>query len=372
MSTVLFVANRGFALTSSRLGIFESLLNAGYEVVACIGFDGHEEKLRDLGVRIENIKVDRGGPSFFKDFQLFLRLLKLYRKWRPDIIHNFHAKPIVFGAFASAFSPKSKLVNNFEGLGFPFVSRGIAYKMSSLAFRLALLRSSQNVFLNQDDLDLFVSNGITPKYKATLVFSPGVDVQKFCSSTDERSGEKVFVMAGRLLWSKGVREFCYAAREVKKRYPETRFLIAGEWDLTHKDSVDKETFNNLVSECGVEFLGYVSDMPALLKKAYCFVLPTKYREGVPRVVLEAQSSGVPVITTNVPGCRHAVLDGSTGYIVNPGDYDSLSSAMIKICDSEELRSNLSKNAIARAKSQFDTRIVTEKQLNVYRNLGFKV
>jgi|GEM_PF-6857013 len=147
MSTVLFVANRGFALTSSRLGIIEKLLGSGFEVVVCIGFDGHEEKLRDLGVSVENIYVDRGGLNLVKDFQLFLRLVKLYRKWRPDLIHNFHAKSIFFGALASVFSRKSKVVNDFEGLGFPFVSRGIAYKLSSFAFKFALLRSSQNIFL---------------------------------------------------------------------------------------------------------------------------------------------------------------------------------------------------------------------------------
>ena len=372
MKTFLFVANRGFALTSSRLGIFKSLKRSGHNVVVCVGLDAHVEKLQELGITVEEISVDRGGLSALRDVHLFIRLAKLYRKWKPAVIHNFHAKPIVFGALASLVVPRAKVVNNFEGLGFPFVSKGVMYRLSLIAFKIALYRSSQNVFLNYDDLDLFLSKGIVSSSKATLVFSPGVDVEKFRPSKEKELASINVVMAGRLLWSKGIKEFCFAAKEIKKDHPEVRFLIAGEWDLHHSDSIDKKSLQSLVDKCGVEFLGYVNDMPALLNETYCFVLPTKYREGVPRVVLEAQSSGVPVITTNVPGCRHAVIDGQTGYIVEPGDHKSLSQSIDRLIISRELRKEFSENAIARATSQFDTKIVTEKQLDVYRELGFSI
>lgn len=372
MKTILFVANRAFALTSSRLGIITSLIESGYQVIACVGLDSHVSELEEAGVIVEPISVDRGGPSVIRDIRLLLRLTKLYRKWKPDLIHNFHAKPIVFGAFASYATPKAKVVNNFEGLGFPFVSRGVMYRLSSLAFKMALYRSSKNVFLNQDDMELFIEKNIVPSEKSTLIFSPGVDVNKFKPIKIEPADTLNIITAGRLLWSKGIREFCLAAAEIKKSFPKVNFFIAGEWDSDHSDAIDQQSLYKMTENCGVEFLGYVKDMPGLLSQSHCFVLATKYREGVPRVVLEAQSSGIPVITTDVPGCRHAVVDGETGYVIPPDDVDSLVTAITKLVSDGDLRARFSNKSVERAIEEFDTKIVTNKQLDVYRSIGFKI
>lgn len=372
---IVIVANRGFALASSRKKLITHLVECGYRVSIITKQDEYQEELEEIGAHVINANFDRGGVSLLKDVKALFQLIKIYRSKKPILIHHFHAKPIIFGNFAALFSPKSTIINNFEGLGYPFTKKSFLYFISAAAYFILMKRSSASIFLNPDDRDLFTSKKWIKPERAYLVLSPGVDVLKFSPNENRQnlpSQDLKVIMAGRLLWSKGVREFANACKTIRAQHPNVRFQIAGEWDVSHPDAITETDLQTMQSDSGVEFLGYVSDMPNKLKDTDIFVLPTRYREGVPRVILEAQASGVPVITTDVPGCRDAVLDGETGFVVPPNDEKALEERILNLIEDTEKRLAFGKRATQLAVEEFDIDAVTKYQLNVYKAAGLPI
>ena len=370
--TVIFVANRSFALTSSRLPLLRKLRTDGWSVIAAVGVDDYTPLLQDAGIVIEPLVFDRGGLSPLADAKAFIRLVRLYYKYQPQLIHHFHAKPVIFGNFAAFFARKAEVVNNIEGLGYAFSSKGYVRRLASIGYRLALGRSSVTVFLNPDDQELFLQNSWILPEKGKLITSPGVDTSRYHPASERSDGCQRVLFVARLLWQKGVREFVEAAAIAKRRLPDAHFLLAGEWDDVHPDAVDRNYVRQSVANGTVEFLGYLSDMEYQLQKTDIFVLPSYYREGVPRVLLEAASSGVPVVTTDVPGCREAVINGKTGRIVLPRDAQGLAEAIVDILANPKLKESMGTAARQFVENNFDTEVITKHYLKMYCELGLDI
>ncbi len=367
-SCVVFVAYRGFALTSSRLLLMQHFLSCGWIVVAAIARDDYSRQLSDAGVIVEPISFNREGLSPLADIKALLALIRIYRKYQPILIHHFHIKPIILGNLAAYSVGKVKVVNNIEGLGYALVSGGMIGHLAAAGYWLSLKRSQATIFLNPDDQQLFFEKGWVSEEQARLIVSPGVDTERF--HPDRTSHRKLRVLfVARLLWQKGVSEFVEAAEIVKREYPDVLFHLAGEWDRVHPDTVDKAWVQAAVNRGTIEFLGYLKDMDGQLRATDIFVLPSYYREGVPRVLLEAAACGVPVVTTDVPGCREAVVDGETGRLVPPQNSKALAEAISEILGNSELRQRMGQAARKRVEKEFEIRVITEKYLAVYRDLG---
>lgn len=367
---VILVANRCYALTSSRLLLIEHFLSSGWKVIVASRDDEHANQLANAGATIEPVAFNRGGLAPLADLRAFFRLIQMYREHCPCLIHHFHVKPVIMGNFAARFVPKAKVVNNIEGLGYAFVEGGFTRSLAELGYRLFLSRSDMTIFLNPDDLVLFYQKRWVTEDKANLIISTGVNIDRFAPLKSQKRLENPRVlMASRLLWQKGIREFVEAARIVKAQQTNVQFQLAGEMEDVHPDAVSSMWLNRVVNQGTIEFLGYVTDMPGQLRRSSIFVLPSYYREGVPRVLLEAAACGIPVITTDVPGCRETVVDGETGFLVPPQDAVALSEALSKLLSDPSMRKRMGRQGRELVEEKFDKRVITEKYLDVYRDIG---
>lgn len=370
--TALFAAIRPFGILRSRLPLLQRLTQAGWQVIVATVEDSHAPALRQAGFHLENANFTRGGISPIADLLALKRMVQLIREHQPALIHLFHAKPILIGSLSALPYPAGKVVVSITGLGHGFYGGKWLARIYAKAFRVCLLRADVVTFQNSNDLFHFKSQKIVPPYKTRLIKGSGVDLEIFKpTSCEERDDHNLTVlMASRLHWQKGVREYVEAARLVRASSSNVRFQLAGEWDEQHPDGVRRE-WQEQLERAGVEFLGYIEDMPQYLPRVDILVHPS-YGEGMPRIVLEASACGLPVITTHAPGCREAVLDGITGMLVPVKDSQALAQAILTLTSDAELRRRLGESGRAFVEEHFDIHKITQQTMQIYRELGLSV
>ena len=262
-------------------------------------------------------------------------------------------------------------MNSITGLGHAFVVGGLSARLAAVGYRTALRHCDIVIFQNRDDRELFLEKRWVVGEQARLIASSGVDTERFgCvdRAGRDRQTPKV-VMLGRLLRQKGIPEFVEVARRVRRRWPEARFLLAGEPDADHPDAVDAAW---LSGQQDIEYLGRLSDVMPLLAEADLLLFPSFYREGVPRVVLEAAATGLPAVAFDVPGVREAIRDKETGYLVPARNLEALTDRVTSLLEDVSRRLRMGRAARALAESAFDARIIEGQHLQVYRSLGLPV
>lgn len=293
----------------------------------------------------------------------------IFRKWQPALIQHFHAKPVMFGTLAARreLGDSVVVVNAITGLGHAFITGGVAARLAGFGYARAMPRGDATIFQNRDDRQLFLGHGWVSEERARLIASSGVDVERFAVA--DRSGRDtrapVVVMLGRLLRQKGIPEFTEVARRIRQRSPDARFLLAGEEDPVHPDAVTVEWVQE---QDGVEYLGRLSDVRPLLEEADLLLFPS-YREGTPRVVLEAAATGLPTVGFEVPGVREAVRDGETGFLVPDRDVDALTDRVSTLLEDDKRRLAMGEAARRMVEADFDVRAIEQQYLDVYRDLG---
>jgi glycosyltransferase involved in cell wall biosynthesis len=370
---VVFVANRNFALVSSRLLLIKHFLSSGWSVIVATPPDSFTPRLIDLGVFPETIKLERNSFSPWQDSRTFINLLRIYQVYQPKLVHQFHPKPIILGGIAARYITNCKVVNSITGLGREFTQNRLKRLLAIKGYQFSLTSSSVTIFQNPDDRQLFLENGWLPEYKSRLIIGSGVDIERFRPTNyPSLRGQPLRVlMVARLLWSKGVREFIEAAEIIKNKYPNVCFQLAGEWDDT-PDSIDKKWFQSILDQDVIKFLGYCNNIEECLQNSDIFVLPSYYPEGVPRTLLEAAACGVPVVTTDSPGCKEAVMDGETGYLVPTRDSKSLAKAIERLINDKSLRYKMGQSGRRLIEKKFDIRTITQQHLDVYREIGIQI
>lgn len=366
--TVIFSANRGYALISSREAIIVKFLDEGWQVVLATADDDEARYLVGLGAKLEPVKFNRGGFAPILDWRAWRRMCAIYSRWRPDIVHHFHGKPIILGTLAARqmLGSVPAVVNTITGLGHAFINGGLAARLVSAGYKLALPQSDVTIFQNRDDRQLFLERGWVQASKARLIIGSGINLSRF--EYCERKGRKVVpivIMIGRLLRQKGIPEFVEVAREIKKRWPEVRFLLAGEEDHDHPDSVTPKWIRDMGN---VEYLGRLSDVRTLLAQADIMLFPS-YREGVPRAVMEAALTGLPVIAFDVPGVREAVRHEETGYLVPFRDVSSLTERLVELIQDPQIRLAMGLAAKKFTERNFDIKRVHKDYFDVYNEFG---
>ncbi len=365
--TVAILANRGFAVTNSRLPLVARMREAGWRVLLITADDAHARQVEALGATLESAEFDRGGLSPWRDFRTLARLTRLFSRHRPDLVHFFHSKPIMLGSLAIAAIPgwRPKVVSTITGLGYAYLAGGIDWLAASAGYCALTRRSDAVIFQNRDDRDVFVARGWIGAEKAVLIESSGVDTAKFAPRPQAGTGRTV-VMVSRLLRQKGVQEYLDAARAVAVRHPDVEFQLAGEIEAGHADGIPEEEVQRGARDAGVRFLGYMKDVPGLFASARMLVFPSYYREGLPRIVIEAGACGVPAVAADVPGSRDAIEHGVTGLLVPPRDHGSLVDAICALLEDGDRCQAMGRAARAKALAEFDLRLITDRQLDVYR------
>ena len=358
---VVIALNAAWNLVNFRAGLIRSLVANGYEVVTVAPPDEYAPRLKKLGCRYVPLPMDNKGTHPGRDMQLLWRFFRLLRDERPDVFLGYTVKPNVYGSLA-AHALGIPVINNIAGLGAVFIKDSWLTSLVRLLYRLAFARSRRVFFQNDDDRRAFVEGGLVAPGQAARVPGSGVDLEGFSLEPLPENGRRFrFLLVARMLWDKGVGEYVAAARSVRRRFPDAEFCLLGFLDVQNPAAISKEQMDTWVAEGTVKYLGTTDDVRPYIVAADCVVLPSYYREGVPRSLLEAAAIGRPIITTNAVGCREVVEDGVNGFLCRTRDVVDLADKLEKmIALSPEVRSEMGRRGRAKMEREFDERIVIDR------------
>jgi len=279
------------------------------------------------------------------------------RRIKPDVVLSYTIKPIIYGGLAAIFCGVQRNFSMIEGLGRVFMPwESFTHALSSIIarglYRIGLINSNHVFFLNPDDLNKFVRTGYVQKKKAVLLNGIGVDLEHYDNKELSEHSTQRFLMITRLLKDKGVREYVEAAKIVKERGQRAKFILAGNLD-ENPSSITQEELNLWQRDGIIDYIGYIDDVRSIIQDCHTYVLPSYYREGTPRTILEAMSMGRPIITTDSPGCRETVIDGENGYLVPIKDVDALVQTMERFILQPDLIEKMGKRSREIAEEKYD-------------------
>jgi glycosyltransferase involved in cell wall biosynthesis len=365
---VMVSANAAWNL-NYRKALLKAVQDAGFAIVAMVPFDEDVSKLTDAGIEVHSIPFDPHGTSPIAELRLLWRYITLMRRFRPIAFLGFTPKPNIYGSFAAGLV-SAAVINNITGLGPVFMKGGVLRWIVGSLYKITLRRSKRVFFQNRESLQLFLALKLIREDQAELIPGSGVNLVHFSPSAESkgtRSGDGfTFLLASRLIWEKGIGEYCEAARWFRQNRPGVRFQLIGPIPPeTNKSAIPKAQIEQWERECGLEYLGSIDDVRPYVSAADCIVLPTVYPEGVPRILIEAAAMAKPAITTDTAGCRDIVVHKETGFLCEPESAQSLIDAMIAMVDqSGEERREMGTRARKKAERQFDEAHVVNAYLRV--------
>lgn len=313
------------------------LLEAGHEVIVIAPEDEWKPRVEALGVRHIALPLSRRGRHPIVEARTVWHCYRALRREAPDAAFLYTVKPVLYGSLAAWLAGCRRVFSTIAGLGHTFSPKGgIVQAVLHFVYRIALARNECVFFQNADDLDYFLTHRLVARDKCRRVAGSGVDVDYFAPRPDAPD-ERCFLLLSRMLWEKGIGEFVAAARRIRARHPDVVFSLVGPTD-DHPTAIPRPVIDGWVDEGVIRYAGYADDVRPHLAACYAFVLPSYYREGIPRTALEALAMGRAIITTNMPGCRETVQEGRNGLIVPPRDEDALVCAMTRMLDdADEVR-----------------------------------
>jgi len=325
---IVLAANSSWYLFNFRAGTLKAFLARGCHVICLAPRDAFSERLvNEVGV--DFVELDISGPpgNLAKELAALINTFRLVREIKPDYVFNFTIKANIYSGIACHFGG-TRYANNVSGLGTAFLHESLLYRWLRRAYVWANKRADHVFFQNPEDHKLFRNLGLNDDSKVTVIPGSGVDLQKF--TYRELPGLPLkFVMIGRLLGDKGVREYVEAARRIKTTCRDIKFVLGGPAGSDNATAIKSEEITKWLAEGHVDYRGEMLDVRTVLSEAHVFVLPS-YREGMPRTVLEAAAIGRPAIVSDVPGCTHAIIPEQTGWLCKPRDVDSLEKAMRQV------------------------------------------
>ena len=368
---LLFVVNVDWFFMSHRLPIAMEAMRQGYEVHLATGVTGRQKELASLGLTVHELPLARSGASLTAEWRTFRRILSVMRAVRPDVVQLVTVKPVVLGGIAARLARAPAVVCAVSGLGFVFMAQGLKTRLLRLGvvalYRTALGHPNMRViFQNDDDRRVLQKATGLRDGQTAMVRGSGVDLDHF-TVRPFPGAPIVVVFAARLLRDKGVEEFVEAARILRARGVKAIFRLAGAPDPGNRASVSQKQVEDWAASGAVEFLGHQTDMVRVLAEAHLVVLPS-YREGLPKVLVEAAACGRPVVTTDVPGCREAIIPSATGLLVPPRDALALANAMERLIADPVLRQQMGQAGRELAERDYAIGTIVEQHLALYRQL----
>ncbi|RAM61653.1 glycosyl transferase family 1 [Herbaspirillum rubrisubalbicans] len=344
--------------------------DAGFEVIVVTHVDKHGPRIEAAGLRLISVDIDRRSLNPLSAGKTLAKLVRIYRRERPVLLHQVALKPILLGSLAARLSGIGHIVNAVVGGGYLLIAKSWKARLlrPALTMLLKLLlnpHGSKVVFENGDDLSSFVKTGLVRTADAVLIRGAGVDPHQYQPA--QPSQPPMVVMSARLLWDKGLGEFVEAARILRQAGVQARFVVAGDRDPGNRASINVATLEAWKRQGDVEFWGFQDNMPAVLAQASIACLPS-YREGLPKALLEAMACGIPCVSTDVQGCREAVRDGDNGLLVPPADAPALAAALRTLLEQPALRAQMGQRGRERINAEFASALVLEQTLALYRTM----
>lgn len=321
--TVALSSNTSWYLYNFRKNTILSLIEQGYQVIAIAPKDEYSRKLSELGCQFVHVNIDQGGTNPIKDMQTLFAFYKIYKVSNIDVVLNFTPKNNIYSTLAASFN-NTKSINNIAGLGILFVNESMTSKIARFLYKISQSKASKLFFQNEEDRKLFLEMKITTTVETERLPGSGVDLKRFTLSPSLDDGNVRFLLIARMLYDKGIAQYVEAARSLKAKYGDkVELLLLGFLDVNNPSAVSKQEMQAWVDEGIVNYLGVSDNVESEIAKIDCVVLPSYYREGVPKSLLEAGAMGKPIVTTNNIGCRETVDDGINGYLCEPHSSESL-------------------------------------------------
>ena len=360
---IAIVLNTSWNIHNFRLGLLKALLAEGHQVVAIAPIDEYTPKLVEQGCTYEEVKMDSRGANPIKDIALTFELYKIYKRQKPDVILQYTIKPNIYGTFAAALL-KIPVINNVCGLGTAFLNKNLVSRIAIAMYKLAFRFPKLVFFQNNDDKEFFLNSKIIKNVETDVLPGSGINVNAFIPKDKTfKEAPFTFLLISRLIHDKGIVEYINAIKMLKSKGVDAKFQLLGQIDTKHARGIAKELVDHWIDQDMVEYLGAVEDVKPYINNSDCVVLPS-YREGTPRSLLEAASSGKPIVATDVAGCNNVVNNNVNGFLCESRNAKDLADVMEKmlIQDNEKINA-MGKASRKIAVSKFDEKIVIDKYLD---------
>lgn len=369
---VLLFANTDWFLYNFRMNLARALRQSGLEVILLSPMGDYVAKMEAEGFRWVRFELSRSGMNVLKELKTIFELASLYRSERPDLVHHYTVKCVLYGSIAARFAGIKTIVNAVTGMGYVFTGSGFfrgLLRVFVQCWYWLVLKDTQVIFENSEDRLIFLNKGLVPAQSAHLIRGSGIDVTRFQPSV-EPAGDPSILLAARLLWDKGVGEFIEAARRVRRQGLPVRFILVGNTDPGNPSAISPSQLQSWVEEGVVDWWGWRDDIPQVLASVHVVCLPS-YREGLPTILTEAAASGRATIAADAPGCREAVRDGETGLLVPARDSQRLEQAILELIHDPERRRRMGLAGRRMVEQEFSSAVIIERTFQVYRLAGLK-
>ncbi|MDE1335100.1 glycosyltransferase family 4 protein [Vibrio aestuarianus] len=374
MKKLLFVVNVDWFFVSHRLPIALEAIQQGYDVHLACAFSDKREQLEKMGISCHDIAFSRSGSSLKSELKVITAIRSLIKEIEVDVVHAVTIKPVIYtGLTLQSIARPPAFVAAISGLGYVFTATTFRAKITkllvSVLYKFALRsKQKQVIFQNTSDQAILTEIvNLTPK-DISLIKGSGADLSVYKYQPEPTESKKIVSMACRLLREKGVYEFVEAAKIVKQKRLDAEFWLIGNVDPDNPNSVLQKEVDAWNEQGIILALGHRDDIPELFSHSHVVTMPSFYGEGVPKVLIEAAACGRPIVTTDNPGCRDAVINNKTGLLVPIKNSQLLAAAILELLEDDEKRVNMGLQARSYAVKEFDVNNVVFRHIEIYKSL----
>jgi len=368
---LLFVVTEDWYFCSHRLQLAKAALAEGFNVSVVTQVKNHGGIIESAGIKLVPVTFCRSGRNPFSDIKTIWSLYQIYRKERPDLLHHVSLKPVLYGSIAARLAHVPNVINAMTGLGYVFTSKQLFAKLIRLIITPVLklilgFKNTYSIYQNIDDQKLLAGVGGLTNKKSIVIRGSGVESNLYLPD-ENKTYPPIVILASRMLIDKGIHEFVKAARIIKEKHIDAQFILVGMTDTENHSAISEIELQQWQQEGIIEWWGHRDNVVEILRKSTIACLPS-YREGMPKFLLEAASVGLPIVTTDVPGCREVVINNENGYLVPPKNSEALASAIEKLLSDKTLRRKMGKKGRELVEREFDIEKVVEQIVSLYKRI----
>ncbi len=363
MAKIIIIGSYAPFLINFRGPLLEAMVKKGHTVFACAPSASNEikDRLKEMGVIYQDIYIDRTGINPVRDIKTILSFILLFKKLKPDFVLSYTVKPVLYGSIGAKMCGIPHIFSMITGAGYLFSGNSLKQKIigfiARTLYKVSLRFNKKVFFQNPDDCNMYYQLGLLKaQNQAILINGSGVDIDYYypVPLPDNIS----FLLIARLLYDKGLVEYVNAARIIKQKHPEITFTLVG-WIDDNPNSIRKSDLQRWIDDGIIEYLGRLEDVRPAIAASSVYVLPSYYREGTPRTILEAMAMGRPIITTDAPGCRETVIEGQNGFLIPVKNVDALVGAIKKFINDNSLIKKMGQESRKIAMEKYDVKKVNE-------------
>ncbi len=373
MKKILFIVSEDWYFVSHRFNLAKEAISKGYEVSLLTNVNSHKNEIESAGINLLPWSLQRNSFNPIKEIRSIIQIISAINFIQPSLVHSVALKPILYSSIASKFSCVKSIVFAFAGLGYLFTSNKFLIKIGRLpvviSLRLLLNNDNSNfIFQNQDDIDIFLTLKIAKESNINLIPGSGVDTNRFFPDFQKvRDSVPIIILPARLLWDKGIGDFVEAAKILRDKDFNARFVLVGQFDPHNPANIPQSKIDEWVRNKIIEYWGFQENMPKILNQSTIVCLPS-YREGFPKVLLEAASCSKPIIATDVPGCRQAVHHNKNGLLVPLRNPKLLAGSIEKMVNDKDLCEKMGEAGLKRVHSELSQEIISKKTFSIWEKI----